>query len=454
MVLKIYNTLTKQKDVFSPRQSGKVNFFVCGPTVYDLSHLGHAKTYTQFDFLVRYLRYRGFDVFYLQNITDIDDKIIERAHEQGIAWDDLARKYEEAYMEDMHALGNDSVNKYARATNYIDQIVTQIKKLIDGGFAYKTSDGIYFETAKFSEYGKLSGRTDTREEDAQSRIDESSEKHAWNDFALWKMKKAGEPSWSTDLGDGRPGWHIEDTAITEAEFGPQYDMHGGAVDLIFPHHECEIAQMESASGLAPFVKYWLHTGFLNIDSQKMSKSKDNFTTIREALETYDAKTLRYFFLSAHYRSPIDFQKDSLEQARSALARANIFLSSCDSNFDDEDKISEIENLKQKVLEALDNDFNTPAALGLIFDFIRIQNTKGGNGQNVINLFTELNKIFGDLFVNLNAEVDDPKIEALLEERDDARLRKDFIRSDEIRDELASKGLEIKDTPKGPKVFRK
>ncbi|PJE66556.1 cysteine--tRNA ligase, partial [Candidatus Shapirobacteria bacterium CG10_big_fil_rev_8_21_14_0_10_36_6] len=325
--MKIYSTLTKTVEEFVPINGMNVNLFVCGPTVYDYPHLGHAKTYIQFDFVVRYLRWRGYDVTYLQNITDIDDKIINRANENGFKWNELSRKFEEIYIEDMKSLGNTSVNKYARATDYISQIVKQVQTLIDKGFAYKTTDGIYFEVAKFKDYGKLSKRTEVKENDSLSRIDEDKEKRGWNDFCLWKNYKEGEPFWETELGKGRPGWHIEDTAITETEFGPQYDIHGGAVDLIFPHHEAEISQMEAVSGKVPLVKYWMHTGFLNINSEKMSKSKENFTTIREALKQYDFRVIRYLFLNTHYRSEIDFSEPTLIQAQNSVEKLNIFVNS-------------------------------------------------------------------------------------------------------------------------------
>ena len=289
MVLKLYNTLTRKKEVFKPIKGKEVKIFVCGPTVYDFSHIGHAKTYTQFDLIVKYLRYLGYKVFYLQNLTDIDDKIIKRANEEKNDPLKLAKKFEEEYKKDMLSLGVDSVDKYARATDYIPEIISQVKRLINKGIAYKISDGYYFDLTKFSEYGKLAKRTALEAEDSVSRIDENKEKKNKGDFCLWKFYKPGEPFWESELGKGRPGWHIEDTAITEKEFGPQYDVHGGAVDLIFPHHEAEIAQMESISGKKPLVKYWLHTAFLNIDTKKMSKSKGNFITIRKALKKYSGE---------------------------------------------------------------------------------------------------------------------------------------------------------------------
>src|SRR3989344_5626839 len=258
MVLKIYNTLTRKKEVFKPIKGKKVKLFVCGPTVYDYAHIGHAKTYIQFDIIVKYLRYWGYDVFYLQNITNIDDKIINRAKEESKDPLKLANEFEKNYHEDVKRIGVDSVNKYAKATDYMEQITSQVDRLVKKGYAYKIKDGYYFDLTKFSEYGKLAKRTAQEAEDAVSRIDENDEKRNKGDFCLWKFYKKGEPYWETSLEMGRPGWHIEDTAITEKELGSQYDIHGGARDLIFPHHEAEIAQMESITGKKPFVKYWLH----------------------------------------------------------------------------------------------------------------------------------------------------------------------------------------------------
>lgn len=315
MAIKLYNTLTRKKEIFKPIKKGRVNFFVCGPTVYDYMHIGHAKTYIQFDIIVKYLRFIGYNVFYLQNITDLDDKIIKRAQEEKIDPLELARKFEKYYHEDEKDLNITAVTKYARATDYIKQIVKQTKTLVKKSYAYKISDGYYFNISKFADYGKLSNRTVLGAEDAISRIDESIEKKNKGDFCMWKFSKPDEPSWNTELGVGRPGWHIEDTAITESQFGPQYDIHGGARDLIFPHHEAEIAQMESASGKKPLVRYWLHTGFLNVDSQKMSKSLGNFVTIRDALKKYDYRVLRFFYIASNYRSPIDYNEKSLEGAK-------------------------------------------------------------------------------------------------------------------------------------------
>jgi cysteinyl-tRNA synthetase len=446
--IRVFNTLAKSLEEFQPIQDNKVNFFVCGPTVYDYSHLGHAKTYTQFDFIVKYLRWRGYDVFYMQNITDLDDKIIKRAQEQGVSFQDLARKFEQAYQEDMQALHNTAVNKFARATDYIPAIISQVQTLVDKGYAYQTSDGIYYEIARFVEYGKLSGRTEIGAEDSVSRIDESAEKRGWNDFCLWKASKPGEPAWESPFGPGRPGWHIEDTAITETVFGPQYDIHGGAIDLIFPHHEAEIAQMEAASGKQPLVRYWLHTGFLNINAMKMSKSLGNFKTIRDVLGMFDYTVLRFFFIGSHYRTTIEFNETVLEQSKNSLKRIEEFVFNIDPNYDDVDAEEAVAELKQRVIEALDEDFNTPRAFAALFDFIRVQNARGKSGKRALailrdlNQFLEIMKFGGD---DLEAE-----IQALIDQRQAFRAQKDFKKSDEIRDRLTAMGIQLYDTKEGVK----
>ncbi len=446
MSLKFYNTLTKEKEEFVPIDKKKVSFFVCGPTVYDYSHLGHGKTYTQFDVLVRALRYFGYEVFYLQNITDIDDKIINRAKEQNISPKELSEKFEKIYLEDMTSLGNTSINKYARATDYISQIIKQIETLIEKGYAYKTSDGIYFETAKFKNYGKLSGRTELKEDDAVSRIDESKEKKGWNDFCLWKAEKEGEPSWDTPFGKGRPGWHIEDTAITETFFGPQYDIHGGARDLIFPHHECEIAQMESASGRSPLVKYWLHTGFLNIDSKRMGKSNGNFKTLRTMIEFgISPMSFRFWVLMAHYRSPMNWNQEALEGAEIALKRLYKLYIELGK---DSGEIST--KYQQKFKEYLEDDLDTPRAISLLWDVIKDEDLSPADKKATI---LDFDKVFGLGFENLKTEKIPEEIIKIAEERELARKNKDWKKSDELRDKIISLGYEIKDSSDGYKISK-
>ncbi|MEK6817462.1 MAG: cysteine--tRNA ligase, partial [Nanoarchaeota archaeon] len=422
MALKIYSTLSRKKEIFKPIKKEQVNLFVCGPTVYDYAHLGHAKTYVQFDLIVKYLRYKYNKIFYLQNITDIDDKIINRANQEKTDWKEIVKKYGKEYFEDMKNLGVNSVDKYANATDYIPEIISQVKRLIDKGIAYKISDGYYFNLTKFKEYGKLAKRKILEKDDAVSRIDEHPEKKNNGDFCLWKFKKENEPFWKSELGDGRPGWHIEDTAITEKHFGSQYDIHGGGIDLIFPHHEAEIAQMESISGKKPLVRYWLHTGFLKTNKQKMSKSLKNFSTIKELLKDYSKETIRYFFALTHYRKPLDFSKETLENAKSSYER----LKNICSEIQDDKKINE-KYLKEYEKE-MDDDFNTPKALQILWKLVRDEKAKGK-----YQTIKKIDEVFG---LNLleKKEINIPKeIQKIIEEREKARKNKDWKKADELRE---------------------
>jgi cysteinyl-tRNA synthetase len=438
MVLKVYNTLTRKKEVFEPIHKGKVNLFVCGPTVYDYAHIGNAKTYTQFDLIVKYLKFRGFQVFYLQNITDIDDKIIKRAGENNENWKELARRYEKIYKEDMASLGIDSVNKYARATDYIPEIISQAQRLIKKGFAYKISDGWYFDLSKDKDYGKLAKRTALDTEDSISRIDENKGKRNAGDFCLWKFSKPGEPVWKSELGDGRPGWHIEDTSITEKEFGVQYDIHGGATDLIFPHHEAEIAQMESISGKKPLVRYWFHTGFLNMDKEKMSKSKGNFKTIRELLKKYKKETIRYFFASTNYRKPLDFSDEALENARNSVER----LKNIVAEIKDDGKINEkyLEEFQNEV----DDEINLPNGLTVLWKLARDDKAVGK-----LRTIKKIDEIFGFGLGNKEKINIPSEVKKLLDEREKAREEKNWKKADEIRGKIKHLGYLIEDTDKGP-----
>ena len=446
MPIKLFNTLTKKKETFKPSKGKNVKMFVCGITPYDFAHIGHAKTYVQFDVIVKYLEYRGYEIFYLQNVTDIDDKIIDRAKEKNVKPLDLARNFEKEYLQDMQSLGVNSVDKLARATEHIDEIQKQVKVLMDEGFAYIIEDdGVYFDLGKFPEYGKLSGRSSMEAEDAVSRIDDSKKKRNKGDFCLWKKSKPDEPSWQDPwLDGGRPGWHIEDTAISEKYFGPQYDVHGGARDLIFPHHEAEIAQMEASSGKKPFVKYWLHTGFLNVKGQKMAKSLGNFVTIKEALKKYDSKVLRFFYISAHYRSPIDFSEELLEQAKNSLERLNDFVRNIKSR-EGKDNLKLIEKAKKEFLKFMDDDFDTPKALAAVFDFVK-ETYKEGGGKKTYELMMEFDKIFNVLTFE-EGELD-KDLQKLIDAREEARKKKDFKKADEIREVLKSKGIYLEDTEKG------
>ncbi|MDG4763019.1 cysteine--tRNA ligase [Solwaraspora sp. WMMD406] len=451
----IYNTLTRRKEPFVPMEPGRVRMFVCGPTVYDLSHVGHAKTYTQFDLVARYLRARGYRVTYAQNLTDIDDKIIRRAAELRVSPQQLAKENEQAYLEDMAALHNTSVDVHERALDHIDDIVAQVQALIDRGHAYRLDDGWYFDLSTFAGYGKLSGRTETRPEDSLSRVDENEQKRNPGDFALWKSRKPGEPYWDTRLGPGRPGWHIEDTAITEALFGPQYDLHGGAEDLIFPHHEAEIAQMESASGREPLVRCWMHTGFLRVGGDKMAKSAGNFTTIRDALGRADFRTLRYAFLSQHYRSSMELDEGTLEQARGARRRVENFWRLIDHSHDDHATRDLTERTRDDFYARMDDDFDAPGALAALFEYIREHNrSEHQPGRAAADFLTEVNTIFDAFdFERDEAGADDAVIERLLADRRRLRGEKLYAEADAIRADLTARGIVIEDTATGTRWWR-
>lgn len=440
MPLKIYSTLSRKKESFKPLKGKKVNLFVCGPTVYDYSHLGHAKTYVQFDMIAKSLKFLGYNVFYLQNITDIDDKIINRANEQEIQWKDLAAKYREYYFEDMVSLGVDSISKYANATDYMNEIVSQVKRLLEKGYAYKISDGYYFDLKKDKDYGKLARRTALGNDDSVSRVDENDEKRNSGDFCLWKFKKNNEPSWKTEIGEGRPGWHIEDTAITEKEFGPQYDIHGGATDLIFPHHEAEIAQMESLSGKVPLVKYWMHTGFLKINKEKMSKSLGNFSTIRDILKNYPSGVLRYLFASGHYRKPLDFSKKSLDNAKNSYER----LQNICENLKDDGKENKV--YLKEFEESINNDINLPEALQVMWKILRDEGAEGKYG-----VLRKMDEIFGfKLFEREKIKIPS-EVKSLLKKREKARNEKNWKESDSLRDEMKELGFLVLDGKDGQEI---
>ena len=449
-----WSTLARAKQPLESIEGGHMRLFVCGPTVYDWAHLGHAKTYTQFDLIARHLRHRGFDLVYLQNITDIDDKIIQRAAVIGIPWDQLAREYEERYHEDMAALGNTSVSEFARATDYIDEIVSQVKRLLEGGQAYELDDGIYFHVPSFPDYGKLARRTEVAAEDALTRIDENPDKRDPRDFALWKRPKEGEPSWETEIGPGRPGWHVEDTSITEALLGEQYEIHGGAVDLIFPHHEAEIAIMESISGRDPLARYWLHTGFLTLPSdEKMSKSLGNFSTVRETLEEVDARVLRFFLLSHHYRSRIAWSPELLEQAAAALKRIENFWVRLPED-EAEDDAPEVVAARERMLGALDDDFNAPNALAALYEFIADQHRAEAPAAGSRRLLEEFDLIFQVLPREApGGDESDEWITAEVERRQELRRERRFEEADAIRDRLLALNVVIEDTPDGVRWHR-
>lgn len=478
MVLRIYNTLTRKKEIFHPRTiqrargKRKVNFFVCGPTVYDFSHIGHARTYVIFDVIVKYLRESGYDVFYLQNITDIDDKIIDRAKVNKVPSQKWAKRFEKEYFKDVKALKIDSVSEYARATDYIKEIISQVKRLIKKGCAYQIKDGIYYDISKFRNYGKLSGRTVLQAEDGVSRVDEAKGKRNRGDFCLWKFSKPGEPKWpfnslrSFRVKDGRPGWHIEDTAITEKHFGPQYDIHGGAQDLIFPHHEAEIAQMEAISGKTPMVKYWLHTGFLKVRGRKMAKSLGNFITIRGFLKEHSARILRFLILKAHYRSPIDYNERLISQTEKELERIDEFIdklkaqslkrkTTTQSSKLIKDLILKIWNDFEAVME---DDFNTPKAIAAIFNLVNKGNSliaenklTSADAKNILELLKKFDKVFNFIFWEKPKEKTPSFILNLAERRERYRKEGSWQKADEMRRKIKEKGYWLEDTKAGPKV---
>ena len=479
-MIRVFNTLSGKKEGLKKPKGKQLKLFVCGPTVYDYPHIGNARTYIAFDAFVRYLRSQKIKVFYLQNITDIDDKIITKAREEKTTPAAIAKKYEKIYHQNEKSLNICSVSKYARATAHIPQIIKQVKTLIKKGSAYKIEDdGYYFDLAAFPEYGKLSKRTSLQAEDAVSRIDENIRKRNKGDFALWKLVRFeatnylskstnstnkfkiinGEPAWWTPLGWGRPGWHIEDTAITEHYFGPQYDLHGGAVDLKFPHHEAEIAQQESASGKKPLVKLWMHTGFLLINGKKMSKSLGNFVSITEFLKNYPGEVLRLLVLNHHYRSPVDYTDETAKQSQSALKSMQEFIWKLNlpagSGLKDLPKL--LLNTKKIYGNSLADDFNTPEALATLFSLKHNLEKQAWNltASQAKQIQRFLINSLSALGLNLkNLPKIPAKIGQMAQKRELCRINKQFIQSDALRNEIEKLGYIIEDTPAGPLVIKK
>jgi len=455
--MKITNTLTRQKEELVPRQDNKINMFVCGPTVYDYIHIGNARTFVFFDVVAKYLRYKGFEVDYIQNITDIEDKIIKKAQDEKRDPLELAKDYENKFLEDMKSLSVDSISKYARATDHIEQVISQVKKLIEKDHAYLIEgDGYYFDLKTFSEYGKLSGRTTEMADDAVSRIDENDKKRNRGDFALWKLSKPNEPSWESELGKGRPGWHIEDTAITEHYFGPQYDIHGGGQDLIFPHHEAEITQQESASELKPFVKYWVHVAFLIKKDKKMSKSLANFETAHNLLAKYSPQSLRFYLLSAHYRTPLDYSNELLNQSAAAVRRIKEFIDKLDlvTSSSEDNLKDKIKSAEDKFESAMDDDFNTPSAFAALFELINKINPLLSENKlsseatdGIKNFFRKVDSILG--IVPEKKEEVPAEITKLVEKREDLRKDKNWAEADKIRAQIKDMGYDMEDTIYGP-----
>lgn len=462
--MRIYNTLSNKKEDLKTSQN-IINLFVCGPTIYDYTHIGHARTYVFFDAFVKFLRKRlGLKVNYLQNITDIDDKIIKRAEDQNKSWNEISKEFGDEYMQDMALLGVDSVNIYAPATKYIPEIISQAERLIKKGFAY-VSDGyenqygsksVYFDVRKFSEYGKLSHQKISELKEGAGSEPEPGKKY-FADFALWKASKQGEPSWPSPWGEGRPGWHIEDTAITEKHFGTNYNIHGGGLDLIFPHHEAEIAQMESISGISPMAQIWMHTGLLMSNGEKMSKSLGNFITIKDFLSQNSAETLRYIILSSLYRSPLDFTKNTAEMAYSSISRIKDFYERLEK-IEDTSPPFPVDEFTKEFWKNLEDDFNSPQAFAALFDLIRESNKfidshslSSNDAQRIIDFINDINDIFG---IMPKEESAPDEIVAMAADREKSRLEKDFAKADELRAKIENLGWTVKDTEKGPIVKRK
>lgn len=458
--MKILNTLSGQKEEFEPRKGKNVGMFVCGPTVYDYSHIGHIRTYVVFDVIAKYLRYRGYKVKFIVNITDIDERIMDRAKNEGRSWKEIAQLYEKSFMDDIKNLKINSVDKFAAATDHIKEIIKQVSALIEKGYAYQIEDGIYFDISKFEDYGKLAKRTVEQAEDAVSRIDDSVSKKNKGDFVLWRTS-INEPSWGSPWGKGRPGWHIEDTAITEKYLGQQYDIHGGGQDLIFPHHEAEITQQEAASGKKPFVRYWLHSGLVRINGQKMSKSLKNTITIRSALKEYSPESLRFMAINAHYRSLVEYRGDLIRQSEAAIQRINELINKLElvkKSGPKEEKIEMGEVIKNTKIEfesKMDDDFNTPEALAVLFNFIRIVNSFIDDGtldkksaNRVLKFLKEIDEIFG--IIAGESEMPE-QIHQLVQKREYLRKQKAWTEADNIRDEIQKSGYSLDDTAYGPLV---
>ena len=450
MALAVYNDLTRKKEEFVPIKEGKVSFYVCGPTVYDYFHIGNARPFVVFDVFRRYLEFSGYEVAYIQNFTDIDDKLIRRANEMGITVPELADRFIKEYYEDADALGIKRATMNPRATHEIDEIIKIVLKLIERGHAYEADGDVYFDVPSFPEYGKLS-KQGIEELQSGARIEVDERKKSPLDFTLWKASKPGEPFWDSPWGPGRPGWHIECSAMSTKYLGDTIDFHGGGSDLIFPHHENEIAQSECSCGRR-FVNYWVHNAFITIDKQKMSKSLGNFMTVRDIRQKYNPLVLRYFLLSSHYRSPINFSKEGLEQAQSALERLgncnadmNFAIENREAGEKDEVLSEAIKTAWTGMKGAMDDDFNTAGAIGCIFDAVRAINVhlsehKDADMETLAEaqkFFAAVNDIFGFFPTASASNGEDSEIEALITERNEARKVKNFKRSDEIRDLLAA-----------------
>ena len=459
--MKILNTLTRRKEEFVPINEGKVGIYVCGPTVYDYIHIGNARPMIVFDTLRRYLEYKGYDVNYVSNFTDVDDKIIKRANEEGVDASVISERYIAEVKKDMAALNVREATTHPKATEEIPDMIEMVKTLIEKGYAYEVNGTVYFRTRKFKDYGKLSKKNidDLRSGNRDLLVSGVDEKE---DFVLWKPKKEGEPSWPSPWGDGRPGWHLECSVMSKKYIGDVIDIHAGGEDLVFPHHENEIAQSEAANG-TEFARYWMHNGFLKINNEKMSKSLGNFFTVREIAEKYPLQVIRFFMLSAHYRSPLNFSADLVEASKNGLERiltAVDRLKSISGTEGEVDKAvaDEMDAFVKKYEAAMDDDLNTADAISVIFELVKYVNVNvteestKATVELVLNTVTKLCDILG-IITEKKKEILDSDIEALIEERQAARKAKNFARADEIRDQLSDMGIILEDTREGVKWKR-
>lgn len=462
--MKILNTLTRRKEEFVPINEGKVGIYVCGPTVYDYIHIGNARPMIVFDTLRRYLEYKGYDVNYVSNFTDVDDKIIKRANEEGVDASVISERYIAEVKKDMAALNVREATTHPKATEEIPDMIKMVKTLIEKGYAYEVNGTVYFRTRKFKDYGKLSKKNidDLRSGNRDLLVSGVDEKEDPLDFVLWKPKKEGEPSWPSPWGDGRPGWHLECSVMSKKYIGDVIDIHAGGEDLVFPHHENEIAQSEAANG-TEFARYWMHNGFLKINNEKMSKSLGNFFTVREIAEKYPLQVIRFFMLSAHYRSPLNFSADLVEASKNGLERiltAVDRLKSISGTEGEVDKAvaDEMDAFVKKYEAAMDDDLNTADAISVIFELVKYANVNvteestKATVELVLNTVTKLCDILG-IITEKKKEILDSDIEALIEERQAARKAKNFARADEIRDQLSDMGIILEDTREGVKWKR-
>ena len=462
--MKVYNTLTKKKETFIPLEEGKVRMYVCGPTVYNYIHIGNARPMIVFDTVRRYMEYKGMKVNYVSNFTDVDDKIIKKANEEGVSSEEIANRYIKECKKDMADLNVKPATVHPLATQEIDGMIAMISDLIEKGYAYEKNGTVYFRTRRFKEYGKLSHKNldDLQSGNRSLLVSGADEKEDPLDFVLWKPKKEGEPFWKSPWSDGRPGWHIECSVMSKKYLGDQIDIHAGGEDLIFPHHENEIAQSEAANG-KEFAHYWMHNGILNIDNKKMSKSLGNFFTVREIGEKYDLQVLRFFMLSAHYRSPLNFSAELMEAAKNGLERIITAVARLDQmlkastmeELTEEEKtvLSEAEEFVTKFEAAMEDDFNTADAISAVFELVKLSNINAKETSSK-TLLTELKKkivtlcdVLG-IITEKKEEMLDSDIEALIEERQAARKAKNFARADEIRNQLLEKGIILEDTRQG------